>query len=113
MTSLVIEGAPFKIRVNTTSPGPIEHPLTQSVLADPDHPMSKLVAKIPLGRTGQPREVAYLALFLASDESSFITGANIVIDGGLTTWVRSHAVIRLLVRKRDKNSRLTITQVPA
>jgi NAD(P)-dependent dehydrogenase (short-subunit alcohol dehydrogenase family) len=49
--------------------------------------MSKLVAKIPLGRMGQPGEVAYLALLLASAESSFITGANIVIDGGLTTWV--------------------------
>ena len=87
MTSLVIEGAPHKIRANTISPGPIEHPLTQSALADPNHPMSKLVAKIPMGRMGQPREVAFLALFLASDESSFITGANIVIDGGLTTWV--------------------------
>ncbi len=87
MTSLVIEGAPHKIRANTISPGPIEHPLTQAALADPTHPMSKLVAKIPMGRMGQPREVALLALFLASDESSFITGANIVIDGGLTTWV--------------------------
>jgi NAD(P)-dependent dehydrogenase (short-subunit alcohol dehydrogenase family) len=36
---------------------------------------------------GQPKEVAYLALFLASDESAFITGANVVIDDGLTTWV--------------------------
>jgi meso-butanediol dehydrogenase/(S,S)-butanediol dehydrogenase/diacetyl reductase len=87
MTSLVIEGAPHKIRANTISPGPIEHPLTQSALADPNHPMSKLVAKIPMGRMGRPQEVAYLALFLASDESSFITGANVVIDGGLTTWV--------------------------
>lgn len=87
ITSLVLEGAPHKIRANTISPWPIEHPLTQSALADPDHPMSKLVARISLGRMGQPREVAYLALFLASDESSFITGANIVIDGGLTTWV--------------------------
>ena len=87
MTSLVIEGAPHKIRANTISPGPIEHPLTQAALADPNHPMSKLVAKIPMGRMGRPQEVAYLALFLASDESSFITGANVVIDGGLTTWV--------------------------
>ena len=87
MTSLVIEGAPHKIRANTISPGPIEHPLTRAALADPNHPMSKLVAKIPMGRMGRPQEVAYLALFLASDESSFITGANVVIDGGLTTWV--------------------------
>jgi len=87
MTSLVIEGAPHKIQANTISPGPIEHPLTQSALADPNHPMSKLVAKIPLGRMGRPQEVACLALFLASDESSFITGANVVIDGGLTSWV--------------------------
>jgi len=87
MTSLVIEGAPHKIRANTISPGPIAHPLTQSALADPNHPMSKLVAKIPMGRVGRPEEVAYLALFLASDESSFITGANVVIDGGLTSCV--------------------------
>jgi len=84
MTSLVIEGAPHKIRANTISPGPITHLLTQSALEGPNHPMSKLVAKIPMGRMGQPQGVAYLALFLASDESSFITGANIVIDGGLT-----------------------------
>jgi NAD(P)-dependent dehydrogenase (short-subunit alcohol dehydrogenase family) len=87
MNSLVIEGAPHNIRANTISPGPITHPLTQSALEDPNHPMSKLVAKIPMGRMGRPEEVAYLALFLASDESPFITGANILIDGGLTTWV--------------------------
>jgi meso-butanediol dehydrogenase/(S,S)-butanediol dehydrogenase/diacetyl reductase len=82
-----MEGAPHKIRVNTISPGPIMHPLMEPALRDPGHPFSQMVAKIPLGRIGQPEDVARLALFLASDESSYITGAEIVIDGGLTTVI--------------------------
>ncbi len=86
-TNLVMEGAPHQIRVNTISPGPIMHPLMEPALKDPTHPFSQMVAKIPIGRIGEPEDVARLALFLASDESSYITGANIVIDGGLTTLV--------------------------
>ena len=51
------------------------------LLAD-DHPMRRIAQHIPLGRIGQPIEVARAALFLASDEASYITGANLVIDGG-------------------------------
>lgn len=83
-TNLVVEGAPHKIRLNTITPGPIMHPMMEPVLKDPGHALTRLVARIPLGRIGRPQDVASLALFLASDESSYITGANVVIDGGLT-----------------------------
>jgi NAD(P)-dependent dehydrogenase (short-subunit alcohol dehydrogenase family) len=75
--------------VNTITPGPIAHPVCDAALAEPANPLhdpvTSLVASIPLGRLGKPEDVAPLALFLASDESSYITGANVVIDGGFTT----------------------------
>lgn len=86
---LAIEGGPHKIRVNTITPGPIAHPFFDAALADAGHPLhdpvTSLVTSIPLGRLGKPEDVAPLALFLASDESSYITGTNVVIDGGFTT----------------------------
>ena len=86
-TALVCEGGPHRIRVNTITPGPIRHPLTEPVLSDPENLFTKMVARIPMGRIGEPEDVAKLALFLASDEASFITGANIVIDGGLSSFM--------------------------
>jgi meso-butanediol dehydrogenase/(S,S)-butanediol dehydrogenase/diacetyl reductase len=86
-TALVSEGGPHRIRVNTITPGPIRHPLIEPVLGDPENAFARMVARIPLGRIGEPEDVAQLALFLASDESSFITGANIVIDGGLSSFM--------------------------
>lgn len=86
-TALVSEGGRHRIRVNTITPGPIRHPLIEPWLKDPENPFTRMVARIPIGRIGEPEDVAKLALFLASDESSFITGANIVIDGGLSSFM--------------------------
>jgi meso-butanediol dehydrogenase / (S,S)-butanediol dehydrogenase / diacetyl reductase len=79
---LAAEGAPHGIRVNCVSPGMIETPATRGDLLAGDHPMRRIAGAIPLGRIGQPEEVARCALFLASDAASYVTGANLVIDGG-------------------------------
>ena len=79
---LAAEGASRGIRANCVSPGMILTPATQGDLLADDHPMRRIAQHIPLGRIGQPIEVARAALFLASDEASYITGANLVIDGG-------------------------------
>jgi NAD(P)-dependent dehydrogenase (short-subunit alcohol dehydrogenase family) len=70
------------IRVNTLSPGPVETPIFEAY--DGDNVREQLKALIPLGRLGRPDEVANAALFLASDESSFVAGINLVVDGGLS-----------------------------
>lgn len=82
---LAMEGSQHGIRVNTISPGLIETNQTRAFLeiAEWRDPM---IDKIMLGRPGLPKEVGYTALFLASDESSFITGADIRVDGGTTSW---------------------------
>jgi len=79
---LAAEGAPFGIRVNCVSPGMIETPATRGDLLADDHPMRAIAGAIPLGRIGQPEEVARCVRFLASEEASYVTGANLVIDGG-------------------------------
>jgi NAD(P)-dependent dehydrogenase (short-subunit alcohol dehydrogenase family) len=68
-----------RIRSNVLSPGPIATP--QSVAA-PRETMQRLVSTIPMGRMGEPGEVAKAALFLASDDSSFVTGIELFVDGG-------------------------------
>ncbi len=79
---LAAEGAPYGIRVNCVSPGMIRTPATEGDLLAPGHPMRAIAEHIPLGRIGRPEEVVSAALFLASDEASYITGANLVVDGG-------------------------------
>ena len=74
------ELAPRRIRVDELSPGLID---TATFEAANDEVRTALIDKIPLGRMGQPDEVAAAALFLASDESRFITGAELCIDGGM------------------------------
>ena len=71
-----------KIRVNSIHPGPIDTDMIRGV-ADSADPNSR-VWDIPLGRLGQPEDIAYGALYLASDESSFVTASELVIDGGVT-----------------------------
>jgi len=79
---LVIEGGPHGIRVNAVSPAMTETPHTAPLLADPDGPAASIAARVPLGRWGQPEDVAHAILFLCSDESSHVSGANIPVDGG-------------------------------
>lgn len=74
------ELAPLGIRVNTLSPGPIETAMFASVS---DEMRTQMTSAIPLGRLGKPEEVAAAALFLASDESRYIAGAELCIDGGM------------------------------
>jgi NAD(P)-dependent dehydrogenase (short-subunit alcohol dehydrogenase family) len=80
---IAVEFARKGIRANALCPGPIETPLLAELLADPERRARRLV-HIPVGRFGQAHEVARAALFLASDESSYITGATFVVDGGIT-----------------------------
>jgi NAD(P)-dependent dehydrogenase (short-subunit alcohol dehydrogenase family) len=68
-----------RIRSNVLSPGPIETPLTAG---QPRDTMARIASTIPMGRLGEPGEVAKAALFLASDDSSFITGIELFVDGG-------------------------------
>jgi len=69
------------VRVNSIHPGLIETPMTDNMAAAR---MQLLLERTPMGRKGTPMEIAYGALFLASDESSFMTGAELIIDGGMT-----------------------------
>ena len=78
-----IQYAKDGIRVNSVHPGLIDTPMSRQRLTTPDL-RSQAAARIPLGRSGQPDDIAYGALFLASDESSFMTGSELVIDGGST-----------------------------
>ncbi|XVX19783.1 SDR family NAD(P)-dependent oxidoreductase [Actinomycetota bacterium] len=80
---IVVEGAPHGIRANVISPGMTETPNTGPMLADPPERFRSVVLdRIPAGRHGQPEDVVAAAVYLASDESSWVNGANIVIDGG-------------------------------
>ena len=82
MRNLAIELAPLGITVNNVAPGAIETPINQKLLSDPKL-LNPLLDNIPLHRLGKPRDVAHVTAFLASDEADYITGATIVVDGGL------------------------------
>ncbi|MER8011874.1 SDR family NAD(P)-dependent oxidoreductase [Streptomyces sp. NPDC094149] len=79
---LAAEGAPYGVRVNCVSPGMVDTDGTRGDLLADDHPMRDIARHIPLGRVGLPDEVVNAAVFLASDEAAYITGANLVVDGG-------------------------------
>ena len=81
--STAIQYAKDGIRCNSVHPGVIETLMSAEQLSDPERRRLAL-NNTPLGRTGQPEDVAYGVLFLASDESSFVTGSELVIDGGKT-----------------------------
>ena len=78
-----IEGAPLGIRVNAIAPGAIRTPMTAERLVDPEQ-VAWLEGRVPQGRVGEPQEIAAVAKFLLSTESSYITGTTIFADGGWT-----------------------------
>lgn len=83
--SLAAEWAPFGVRVNAIAPGYIGTELTRQGLANPEW-KAMWLDMTPLHRIGEPREIAPAAVFLASEASSYVTGAVLVIDGGYTVW---------------------------
>jgi NAD(P)-dependent dehydrogenase (short-subunit alcohol dehydrogenase family) len=80
---IAVEFARKGVRCNALCPGPIETPLLMQLLSDEEKKRRRFV-HIPMGRLGQAEELAKAALFLASDDSSFMTGASLIVDGGIT-----------------------------
>jgi NAD(P)-dependent dehydrogenase (short-subunit alcohol dehydrogenase family) len=80
---LAVEGAPARIRANTIAPGMVQTPATASAGALEGEERAAMLARAPLGRLGEPRDIAWCAVYLASDEASWVTGANFGVDGGV------------------------------
>lgn len=85
--SIAKELAPLGIRVVSVGPGAIDTPINKSVLDDPQE-SAKVVSEIPLGRWGHVSDVARAVAWLASDQASYITGATLYVDGGMTLYPR-------------------------
>ena len=81
---LAVQFARDGVRVNALCPGPVETPLLLSIFGDDPAALARRQVHWPTGRLAKPREVVLGALFLASDESSYVTGATFLVDGGLT-----------------------------
>jgi NAD(P)-dependent dehydrogenase (short-subunit alcohol dehydrogenase family) len=81
---LAVQFARENIRVNALCPGPVETPLLLSIFGDDPAALERRRTHWPMGRLAKPREIVNGALFLASDESSYVTGSTFLVDGGLT-----------------------------
>ncbi|HEX32666.1 MAG TPA: glucose 1-dehydrogenase [Candidatus Acetothermia bacterium] len=81
--SLAVQFGPKGVRTNAISPGPILTPLLDELLADPAKRALRL-NRIPMGRFGKASDIVYAGIYLASDESTWVNGANLVVDGGIT-----------------------------
>jgi len=81
---LAVEFARRGVRVNALCPGPVETPLLMRLFGDDPAALERRRVHLPMGRLAQAREIAQAALFLASDESSYVTGATFTVDGGIT-----------------------------
>ena len=85
MKSLAQEVAEKKIRVNGIAPGAIKTNINKSVWSDPEQ-AAGLLKLIPYGRIGEPEDIAKAAVWLASDESDYVTGTTLFVDGGMTLY---------------------------
>ncbi len=81
--NVAVRYAPYNVRCNSIHPGPVDTPMTETARSDKKF-LASLIGKIPMGRIGLPEEVAWAVLYLASDESSYVTGIELLVDGG---WV--------------------------
>lgn len=82
--AMAVDLAPHSIRVNTVAPGPVETELTKPVLSD-QNLKDEILKHLPIGRIGQPSDIAGAVVFLASDAASFVTGVTLYVDGGYLT----------------------------
>jgi glucose 1-dehydrogenase len=87
MRNLSLELAPYKIRVNNVAPGAIATAINKKTLADPQK-VATVQRIVPLGRMGEPDEVAQVVLFLASDAASYVTGSTYYVDGGMVRYAQ-------------------------
>jgi NAD(P)-dependent dehydrogenase (short-subunit alcohol dehydrogenase family) len=87
--TMSLELAPLGIRVNAVAPGMIHTPMTDVMFQDPEN-VKRIRASHPIGREGQAEEVAGAITFLLSDDSSFVVGVVLPVDGGSTVGIRSH-----------------------
>jgi NAD(P)-dependent dehydrogenase (short-subunit alcohol dehydrogenase family) len=82
--SIAVQFGPHGVRSNAICPGPIETPLLMDWLLKDEAAKKLRLARNPTGRFGKPEEIVYMAMYLASDESRFTNGAQLVVDGGIT-----------------------------
>jgi NAD(P)-dependent dehydrogenase (short-subunit alcohol dehydrogenase family) len=87
--TLAFEQGPAEVRVNAICPGTIHTEVWEPILSERPNVMAEISRYYPLGRVGEPDDIASMALYLASDEAKFVTGATFVVDGGLTSSINT------------------------
>lgn len=82
---LAVELAPYNITVNCVSPGIMRTPLTEKAISE-EQTYRQIIDSVPLGRLGSPEDLDGLLVYLSSESSRFLTGQDIIIDGGYSVW---------------------------